>query len=131
MVGPRCRVSGWRDGWAVRKPGTVGVLGVPALRRHPVRHRRGGRAVRGLRGTRRGARPLFPGVGFIVVDLGDGIAGLLPFREFPGHPAVGPVEEFEAGETITVVVTDIDPPTRRVRLSSPQRGRHEGAAPAS
>ncbi|MFJ6425851.1 S1 RNA-binding domain-containing protein [Streptomyces hydrogenans] len=66
----------------------------------------------------------------IFVDLGDGVAGLLPSRDLHGRPAVSPVEEFEAGETITVVVTDIDLPTRRVRLSRPQHSRHEGAVPA-
>nr|WP_284715229.1 hypothetical protein [Streptomyces sp. G2] len=43
---------------------------------------------------------------------------------------MSPVEELEAGETITVVVTDIDLPTRRVRLSRPQVGQDEGAVPA-
>ncbi|MGW6938678.1 S1 RNA-binding domain-containing protein [Streptomyces xanthophaeus] len=67
----------------------------------------------------------------IIVDLGDGIAGLVPFREAHGRPAVSPVEDFEAGEEIAVVVTEIDPPTRRVLLSMPEGGRHEGVAPAT
>ncbi|MGW7412781.1 S1 RNA-binding domain-containing protein [Streptomyces sp. NPDC054863] len=67
----------------------------------------------------------------VFVDLGDGIVGLLPFREAHGQPAVSPLEDFEVGEKITVVVTKIDPPTRRVLLCRPQSGRHEGVAPAT
>ncbi|MEW2266278.1 S1 RNA-binding domain-containing protein [Streptomyces sp. NPDC047853] len=66
----------------------------------------------------------------IIVDLGDGIAGLVPFGETHGRPAGSPVEDFEAGEKIAVVVTEIDPPTRRVLLSRPQGGWHKGVAPA-
>ncbi|MEV5136053.1 S1 RNA-binding domain-containing protein [Streptomyces syringium] len=65
------------------------------------------------------------------VDLGDGIVGLLPFREAHGRPAVSLMEDFEAGEEIAVVVTEIELPTRRVLLSGPQGGRHEGVAPAT
>ncbi|WP_406064253.1 S1 RNA-binding domain-containing protein [Streptomyces sp. NBC_01077] len=65
----------------------------------------------------------------IIVDLGDGIAGLVPFRETHGGPAVSPLEDFEVGEEITVIVIKIDPPTRRVLLSRPQGGRHEGVVP--
>ncbi|MFB6895966.1 S1 RNA-binding domain-containing protein [Streptomyces hydrogenans] len=73
-----------------------------------------------------------PGPGSGSFDRsGGGIAGLLPSRDLHGRPAVSPIEEFKAGETITVVVTDIDLPTRRVRLSRPQVGRDEGAVPAS
>ncbi|MGW0931134.1 S1 RNA-binding domain-containing protein [Streptomyces sp. NPDC002644] len=54
----------------------------------------------------------------ILVDLGDGIAGLLPFGAAPGR-VVSPGEDFEAGEEIAVVVTEIDRPTRRVFLSRP------------
>ncbi|MER5966915.1 S1 RNA-binding domain-containing protein [Streptomyces sp. NPDC002057] len=64
----------------------------------------------------------------ILVDLGDGIAGLVPFREAPGRPAASPLEDFEVGEEIAVVVAEIDPPRRRVLLSRPQGGRHEGVA---
>ncbi len=72
-----------------------------------------------------------PGPGSGSFDRsGDGIAGLLPSRDLHGRPAVSPVGKFEAGEKITVVVTDIDLPTRRVRLSRPQLSRHEGAVPA-
>lgn len=67
----------------------------------------------------------------VFVDLGDGIVGLLPFREAHGQPAVSPPEDFEVGEEITVVVAKVDPPTRRVLLSRPQGGRHEGVAPAT
>ncbi|MFF3762219.1 S1 RNA-binding domain-containing protein [Streptomyces sp. NPDC002185] len=67
----------------------------------------------------------------VIVDLGDGVAGLIPFREALGRPAVSPVEHFEVGERIAVVVTEIDPAPRRVLLSRPQGGRHEGATPAT
>ncbi|MFF3014806.1 S1 RNA-binding domain-containing protein [Streptomyces sp. NPDC057939] len=59
----------------------------------------------------------------IIVGLGDGIAGLVPFGEGPGCPAVSPVEDVEVGESIAVVVTKIDPPTRRVLLSRPRTPR--------
>ncbi|MFF8513040.1 S1 RNA-binding domain-containing protein [Streptomyces sp. NPDC015492] len=67
----------------------------------------------------------------VIVDLGDGIAGLVPFREAPGWPAVSPVEDFEAGEKVTVVVTEIDLPTRRVLLSRPKVARREGVVPVT
>ncbi|MFL0026890.1 S1 RNA-binding domain-containing protein [Streptomyces sp. NBUL23] len=65
------------------------------------------------------------------VDLGDGIVGLLPFREAHGRPATGPQEDCEAGEEITVVVTKIDPPTRRVLLARPQGADTQGIAQAT
>jgi small subunit ribosomal protein S1 len=52
----------------------------------------------------------------IVVDLSDGISGLVPFREFDGRSAVSPAEEFAVGEEIAVTVGEIDVPTRRVLL---------------
>ncbi|MFB8077133.1 S1 RNA-binding domain-containing protein [Streptomyces sp. NPDC056013] len=67
----------------------------------------------------------------IIVGLGDGIAGLVPFREAPGRHAVSPVEDFEAGEKVTVVVTEIDLPTRRVLLSRPKVARREGVVPVT
>ena len=66
----------------------------------------------------------------VFVDLGDGIVGLVPFREVHGRPAASPVEDFEVGEEIAVVVTEIELPTRRVFLSQPEEGRHRGVAPA-
>ncbi|MDH6229027.1 MULTISPECIES: S1 RNA-binding domain-containing protein [Streptomyces] len=60
----------------------------------------------------------------VFVDLGDGIVGLVPFRDIDGRPAAGPAEDFEAGEEIAVVVSEIDLPTRRVFLSRPRSGRH-------
>ncbi|MFB7032327.1 MULTISPECIES: S1 RNA-binding domain-containing protein [unclassified Streptomyces] len=66
----------------------------------------------------------------VFVDLGDGISGLIPFREVHGRPAASPVEDFELGEEIAVVVTEIELPTRRVFLSGPEDGRHRGVAPA-
>ncbi|MFD7572456.1 S1 RNA-binding domain-containing protein [Streptomyces sp. NPDC059810] len=62
----------------------------------------------------------------IIVGLGDGIAGLVPFREAPGRPAVSLVEDLEAGEKVTVIVTEVDLPTRRVLLSRPQVAGREG-----
>jgi small subunit ribosomal protein S1 len=60
----------------------------------------------------------------VFVGLGDGIVGLVPFREVDGRPAAGPVEDFEAGEEIAVVVSEIDLPTRRVFPSRPGSGGH-------
>ncbi|MER7653703.1 MULTISPECIES: S1 RNA-binding domain-containing protein [Streptomyces] len=67
----------------------------------------------------------------VIVDLGDGVAGLVPFREAPGRPAVSPVEDFEVGEKVTVVVTEIDLPTRRVLLSRLKVARGEGVGPVT
>ncbi|MEU2508422.1 S1 RNA-binding domain-containing protein [Streptomyces sp. NPDC007863] len=67
----------------------------------------------------------------IFVHVGDGIVGLVPFREPHGRPAASPVENVDAGDEIAVVVTEIDPPRRRVLLSRPRRGRLEGEAPAT
>ncbi|MFJ3769922.1 S1 RNA-binding domain-containing protein [Streptomyces sp. NPDC090084] len=67
----------------------------------------------------------------VIVDLGDGVAGLIPFREAPSRPAVSPVEHFVVGERIAVVVTKIDPAPRRVLLSRPQAGRHKGVTSAT
>ncbi|MFD8012658.1 S1 RNA-binding domain-containing protein [Streptomyces sp. NPDC058955] len=66
----------------------------------------------------------------VFVALGDGFVGLVPSREIDGRPAVSPVEAFEAGEEITVVVTEIDLPTRRIFLSRPKNTQHEGVVPA-
>ncbi|MEU2393626.1 S1 RNA-binding domain-containing protein [Streptomyces sp. NPDC007369] len=55
----------------------------------------------------------------VFVDLGDGVVGLIPFREIHGRPEAGPPEAFEAGEEISVVVTDIERPRRRVSLDRP------------
>ncbi|GHI26958.1 hypothetical protein Shyd_83290 [Streptomyces hydrogenans] len=67
----------------------------------------------------------------VIVDLGDGIAGLIPFREAPGRPAVSPVEGFEVGEKVPVVVTEIDLPTRRIFLSRPRNAQREGVVPVT
>jgi small subunit ribosomal protein S1 len=64
----------------------------------------------------------------VFVDLGDGIVGLVPFGEVDGRPAAGPAEDFEAGEEIAVVVSEIELPTRRVFLSRPGSGRHADVA---
>ncbi|MEU3431216.1 S1 RNA-binding domain-containing protein [Streptomyces gardneri] len=67
----------------------------------------------------------------VFVDLGDGIVGLVPSREVYGRPAVSPVEDFEVGEEIAVVVTEIELPARRIFLSRPEVGRHEGVTSAA
>ncbi|WP_327170120.1 S1 RNA-binding domain-containing protein [Streptomyces sp. NBC_01336] len=60
----------------------------------------------------------------VLVDLGDGIFGLVPFREIDGRPAASPVEDFEVGENLAVAVAEIDLPTRRVFLSRPESGKY-------
>ncbi|MFJ7127420.1 S1 RNA-binding domain-containing protein [Streptomyces sp. NPDC098101] len=50
-----------------------------------------------------------------LVDLGDGITGLVPFRDSPDRP-----EDFGTGEEVSVVVAHVDRPTRRVLLSGPR-----------
>ncbi|GAA3044838.1 hypothetical protein GCM10017562_02500 [Streptomyces roseofulvus] len=66
----------------------------------------------------------------VLVDLGDGILGLIPSQEVYGRPAVSPVEDFDAGEEIAVIVTEIEVPARRVILSRPEDARREGVVPA-
>ncbi|MFD3336678.1 S1 RNA-binding domain-containing protein [Streptomyces sp. NPDC058700] len=100
-------------------------LSLKALQPDPLQTFTGRTAVgQELRGTVEKVLPFG-----IIVDLGDGIAGLVSFRETHGHPAVSPLEDFEVGEEITVIVIKIDPQTRRVLLSRPQGGRHEGVVP--
>ncbi|WP_245239194.1 S1 RNA-binding domain-containing protein [Streptomyces sp. MZ04] len=53
----------------------------------------------------------------VLVHLADGVVGLVPYREVHGRPAAGPPEDFEAGDEITFVVTDIERPHRRVFLN--------------
>ncbi|MGQ4412641.1 S1 RNA-binding domain-containing protein, partial [[Kitasatospora] papulosa] len=67
----------------------------------------------------------------VFVELGDGFVGLVPSREIDGRPAVSPVEDLEAGEEITVIVTEIDLPTRRIFLSRPKNAQREGVVTAS
>lgn len=62
----------------------------------------------------------------VFVHVADGVVGLVPFREVHGRPAAGPPEDFEAGEEIAVVVTDIERPQRRVFLSRSKASRREG-----
>ncbi|MGA5641652.1 S1 RNA-binding domain-containing protein [Streptomyces cinereoruber] len=54
------------------------------------------------------------------VDLGEGLLGLVPFREVNGYPAAGRPEDFGEGEEVSVVVTHIERPTRRILLSGPR-----------
>ncbi|WP_030691085.1 S1 RNA-binding domain-containing protein [Streptomyces globisporus] len=67
----------------------------------------------------------------VFVDLGDGVVGLVPFREVHGRPAESPAEVFEVGEEIAVVVTEIERPTRRVFLSRKESDRHASVVPAT
>lgn len=67
----------------------------------------------------------------VFVELGDGFVGLVPSREIDGRPAVSPVEDLEAEEEITVVVTEIDLPSRRIFLSRPKNAQREGVVPAT
>ncbi|MEV7706583.1 S1 RNA-binding domain-containing protein [Streptomyces sp. NPDC088922] len=67
----------------------------------------------------------------VFVELEDGIVGLIPSREIDGRPAVSPVEDFEAGSEITVIVTEIELPTRRIFLSRPKNAQREGVMPAT
>ncbi|MFG3071779.1 S1 RNA-binding domain-containing protein [[Kitasatospora] papulosa] len=67
----------------------------------------------------------------VFVELGDGFVGLVPSREIDGRPAVSPVEGLEAGEEITVIVTEIDLPTRRIFLYRPKNAQREGVVPAT
>ncbi|MBD2835206.1 S1 RNA-binding domain-containing protein [Streptomyces pratensis] len=67
----------------------------------------------------------------VFVELGDGFVGLVPSREIDGRPAVSPVEDLEAGKEITVIVTEIDLPTRRIFLSSPKNAQREGVVPTT
>lgn len=67
----------------------------------------------------------------VFVELGDGFVGLVPSREIDGRPAVSPVEDLKAGEEITVIVTEIDLPTRRIFLSRPKNAQREGVVSAT
>ncbi|MEU9361256.1 S1 RNA-binding domain-containing protein [Streptomyces sp. NPDC048301] len=62
----------------------------------------------------------------IFVDLGDGISGLVPFKEIDGRPAASPAEGFEAGDEIAVAVREVDLQARRVFLSTPESGQYAG-----
>ncbi|MEV0174515.1 S1 RNA-binding domain-containing protein [Streptomyces sp. NPDC050803] len=65
----------------------------------------------------------------VFVHVADGVVGLVPFREVHGRPAAGPPTDFAAGEEITVIVTDIERPHRRVFLSLADDARHAGVGP--
>ncbi|MFJ4872685.1 S1 RNA-binding domain-containing protein [Streptomyces sp. NPDC088757] len=51
-----------------------------------------------------------------IVAVGEGLLGLVPFRGVHGCPAGRP-EDFRTGEEVSVVVTHIERPTRRILLS--------------
>ncbi|MFF2231152.1 S1 RNA-binding domain-containing protein [Streptomyces anulatus] len=59
----------------------------------------------------------------VFVDLGNGIVGLISFREIDGRPAASPAQDFAIGEKITVVVREVDLPTRRIFLSRLESGQ--------
>ncbi|MDQ0987760.1 S1 RNA-binding domain-containing protein [Streptomyces sp. V2I9] len=65
----------------------------------------------------------------VFVDIGDEVAGLVPFREIDGRPAASRAEAFEAGERIAVVVAHIDTPNRRVFLSRSECVPYAGVVP--
>jgi small subunit ribosomal protein S1 len=65
----------------------------------------------------------------VFVDLGDGVVGMVPFREAHGRPATGAPQALRAGDETAVVVTEIDRPRRRVVLSRQEDVRHAGVAP--
>ncbi|MFB7945359.1 S1 RNA-binding domain-containing protein [Kitasatospora phosalacinea] len=54
------------------------------------------------------------------VTVGDGVVGLVPFRELQGRPAAGLPVSFRVGDETPVLVTDVDPSGRRVFLSCPE-----------
>ncbi|MFJ5832908.1 S1 RNA-binding domain-containing protein [Streptomyces sp. NPDC093089] len=56
----------------------------------------------------------------VFVYLGDGIVGPIPSKELYGRPTVSPAEDFEAGQKIAVIVTEIEVPARRAFLSRPK-----------
>ncbi|WP_051814457.1 S1 RNA-binding domain-containing protein [Kitasatospora sp. MBT63] len=57
------------------------------------------------------------------VDIGDGVVGLVPFKEVHGRPATGTPEVFQVGAEVSVVVTDVERPQRRVFLAVPEEYR--------
>lgn len=71
-----------------------------------------GQVLRGL------VTKLVPFGAFVRVE--DGIEGLVHLSELAGSPVDRPEEAVEVGDSVTVVVTDIDPQRRRLALS--QRG---------
>ncbi len=133
-AGTRRRVPGWRvwiGGLRARNSGrswspctfnAEARLSLKALEPDPLQAF-ADRTVVGqeLRGTVEKVLPIG-----IFVDLGDGVFGLVPFRETHGRPAASPAGDFEVGEEIAVVVAEIDRPTRRVFLSRPESAQHAG-----
>lgn len=63
------------------------------------------------------------------VDVGNGVVGLVPFKEVHGRPAARLPEAFQVGDEMSVVVTDVERPQRRVFLSRPEDVRHAGVVP--
>ncbi len=63
------------------------------------------------------------------VDVGDGVVGLVPFKEVHGRPAAGAPEAFQVGAEMSVVVTDVERLQRRVFLSRPENSRHSDVVP--
>ncbi|UYB37797.1 S1 RNA-binding domain-containing protein [Streptomyces sp. Je 1-4] len=66
----------------------------------------------------------------VFVDIGDGVVGLVPLKEIHGKPPAGPPEGFQTGDEISVVITDIERPQRRVFLARSEDDRHADAQPA-
>ncbi|MFG3193197.1 S1 RNA-binding domain-containing protein [Streptomyces omiyaensis] len=101
-------------------------LSLKALEPDPLRAFAGRTVGREIRGTVEETVPIG-----VFVELGDGFVGLIPSKEIDGRPAVSPVEGLEAGEEITVIVTEIDLPTRRIFLSGPKNAQGEGVVPVT
>ncbi|NEC06693.1 S1 RNA-binding domain-containing protein [Streptomyces sp. SID7909] len=77
-----------------------------------------------LRGTVKAVCPIG-----VFVDVGDGIVGLVPFREYPGaaknsgFPSADRSADFEVGAGITIVVLDIDLSRRRLLFTQADGSR--------
>ncbi|MEW1893777.1 S1 RNA-binding domain-containing protein [Streptomyces sp. NBC_00523] len=101
-------------------------LSLKALEPEPLRAFADRTVGQEIRGTVKKTAPIG-----VFVELGDGFVGLLPSIEIDGRPAASPVEDLEAGEEITVIVTEIDLPTRRICLSRPKNAQREGVVPTA
>ncbi|WP_432105232.1 S1 RNA-binding domain-containing protein [Streptomyces sp. bgisy091] len=64
----------------------------------------------------------------ILVDVEDGVFGLVPFGVIDGRPAASPAMDFEVGDEIAVVIAEIELSKRRVFLSVQEGGRYAGVA---
>ncbi|MER8184479.1 S1 RNA-binding domain-containing protein [Kitasatospora sp. NPDC094015] len=65
-----------------------------------------------------------------LVDVGDGIVGLLPGTEASGRPADGVVGLLQVGDVTPVVVAEVERPRRRVVPARPDDVRSAGGRSA-